>query len=442
MSLIQLLFKNQIPLEVLLNIVVVGGGAGGLELVVSLARAYSRKPDVHITLVDQSLTHVWKPLFHEVASGSLNNIYDKMSYLAIAKKNNFHFEPGRLQEIDRKNKTILIHNPQAIEFPEELSVPYDLLILAFGSVTNNFNTPGSDEFCFYLDFEEQAQKIHRVLFKQLIKNHYEKGSGPIQIAIVGGGATGVELAAALRTSLSQLSALISRKFDPKEIARIHIIEAASRILSPLPENISVVTQKQLADMDIDILTNTRVIEVKKNGITTHDNKFIPADMIIWVAGIKGQEDARHFADFELNHVGQIKVKPTLQTTVDDSIFAMGDCACCILPDGKQVPARAQAAHQQASLLVHSIHALINKKPLKEYCYVDHGSLVSLSHKGTTGALIFGNEKSVFITGFFARMVYLLLYKSHQIKIIGYWKVGVMTVANFLMRRVRSTLKLH
>ncbi|RUR18548.1 NAD(P)/FAD-dependent oxidoreductase [Legionella sp. km535] len=425
-----------------MNIVVVGGGAGGLELVVSLARAYRHNPDVHLTLVDQSLTHVWKPLFHEVASGSLNNIYDKMSYLAIAKKNKFHFELGQLIKIDRVNKTLLIRNPDALETPEELIIPYDLLILSIGSVTNNFNTPGSNEYCYYLDFEQQAKTIHRVLFQQLIKNHYEKGSKPIQIAIVGGGATGVELAAELRNSLSQLSALMSQKFNPKEIARIHIIEAASRILSPLPENISVVTQKQLAEMDIDILTNTRVIEVKEQGIITHDNQFIPADMIIWVAGIKGQERVKSLADFELNHAGQIKVKPTLQTTVDDSIFAFGDCACCILSDGTQVPARAQAAHQQASLLVHSIEQVIKKKPLKEYRYVDHGSLVSLSQKGTTGALILGNEKSVFITGFFARMVYLLLYKSHQIKIIGYWKVGVMTVANFLMRRVRSTLKLH
>jgi NADH dehydrogenase len=432
----------KIPLGVGLNIVVVGGGAGGLELVVSLGRAYRRNDSIHITLVDHSLTHVWKPLFHEVAGGSLNNIYDKMSYLTIAKKNHFHFELGDLKQIDRVNKTILIHNPDAIDSPEELTVPYDVLILAFGSVTNNFNTPGSNEFCFYLDFEQQAQKIHRVLFQQLIKNHYEKNAKPIHIAIVGGGATGVELAAELRTSLSQLSALISGKFDPKDIARIHIIEAASRILSPLPENISEVTQKQLIEMGIDILTDTRVTEVRKNGVLTHTDQLIPADMIIWVAGIKGQEQAKNLADFEFNKAGQIKVKPTLQTTVDDSIFAMGDCACCILSDGKQVPARAQAAHQQANLLVKSIQAFITNKPLEDYQYMDRGSLVSLSKNGTTGSLIFGNKQSVFITGFFARMVYLLLYKSHQIKIIGYWKVGVMTVANFLMRRVRSALKLH
>ncbi|MCL9684836.1 NAD(P)/FAD-dependent oxidoreductase [Legionella maioricensis] len=425
-----------------MNIVVVGGGAGGLELVVSLGRAYRRQQDVKITLVDQSLTHVWKPLFHEVASGSLNNVYDKMGYLAIAKKNEFHFELGQLKKIDRQNKTILIHNPTETDKPCELTLDYDLLILAIGSVTNNFHTPGSDEFCYYLDFEWQAKKIHQVLFEKLIYNHYEKNRGPIQVAIVGGGATGVELAAELRTSLAQLSALISQKYAPKEIAIITIVEAASRILSPLPENISVVTQKQLAEMSIDILTNTRIVEVKKNGILTHENIFIPADMIIWVAGIKGQESAKKLADFEFNNAGQIKVKPTLQTTVDDTIFAFGDCACCLMPDGKQVPARAQAAHQQASLLAHSIQHILKKKALKPYRYVDYGSLVSLSHGGTHGALIVGNEKSVFITGFFARMVYLLLYKSHQVKIIGYWKVSVMTAANFLMRRVRSALKLH
>jgi len=205
-----------------LNIVIVGGGAGGLELVVSLSRTYRRHQEVKITLVDQSLTHVWKPLFHEVASGTLNNVYDKMGYLAIAKKNQFHFELGQLKKIDRQNKTILIHNPTETDRPSELTLSYDLLILAIGSITNNFHTPGSDSFCYYLDFESQAKKIHRVLFEKLIDNHYEKTKGPIQVVIVGGGATGVELAAELRNSLAQLSALISQKYNPKEIATITI----------------------------------------------------------------------------------------------------------------------------------------------------------------------------------------------------------------------------
>lgn len=226
------------------------------------------------------------------------------------------------------------------------------------------------------------------------------------------------------------------------IATITIVEAAPRILSPLPEDISIVTEKQLTKMKIDILTNTRVIEVKQKGVTTHENKFIPADIVIWVAGIKGQDCTQAFTDFEFNHAGQIQVKPTLQTTVDDAIFAFGDCASCPMPNGKQVPARAQAAHQQASLLVKSVQLYLKDKPLPEYHYVDYGSLVSLSQNMTTGALIIGNERSVFVKGFFARLVYLSLYKAHQIKLIGYWKVGVMSLANFLMRRIRPQLKLH
>ncbi len=162
-----------------MNIIVVGGGAGGLELVVSLGRAYHNRNEVQITLVDQSLTHVWKPLFHEVASGSLNNVYDKMGYLAIAKKNQFHFELGQLKQIDRKNKTILIHNPNEKDHLSQLTLSYDILILAIGSVTNNFNTPGSDQFCYYLDVEAQAKKIHNVLFVKLINKHYEHYAEPI-----------------------------------------------------------------------------------------------------------------------------------------------------------------------------------------------------------------------------------------------------------------------
>ncbi len=429
-----------------MNITIVGGGAGGLELVVSLGRAYRRHQDIKITLVDQSLVHVWKPLLHEVASGSLNNIYDKMGYLAIAKKNNFHFELGRLKKIDRQEKTIFIQNPVDITNTNDLTLDYDVLVLAIGSVTNNFKTPGSDEFCYYLDEESQAKKVHQALFEKIISRHYEDNIShqfdPIRLAIVGGGATGVELAAELRNSLSELSALMSKRRAPKDVATITIIEAAPRILSPLPASISIITQKQLNRMDIDILVDTRVTEVTDKGLKTHRDQFISADIMIWAAGIKGNDDTKNFTDFEFNHVGQIKVKPTLQTTVDDAIFAFGDCACCMMSNGNQVPARAQAAHQQANLLANSLKNLIKKKPLKNYRYVDYGSLVSLSHNLTTGALGVGGEKSMFISGYLARMVYLSLYKSHQIKIIGYWKVAIMTVANFLMRRVRSVLKLH
>lgn len=425
-----------------MDIVVVGGGAGGLELVVALSRVFKRNKAIQLTLVDQSLAHVWKPLLHEVASGSLNNIYDKMSYLAIAKKNNFHFELGQLKKIDRQNKTLIIHNPAVVDEPCDLTLRYDLLVLAIGSVTNNFQTPGSDEFCYYLNFESQAKKINNVLFEKLIYNHYGQHLKPMQIAIIGGGATGVELAAELRTTLSQLSALISKKLIPKQIAIITIIEASPRILPLLPEDISQLTMAQLTNMGIDILTNTKVTEIQDNGIKTEEGRFITTDMNIWVAGIKGPDEARGFADFELNHVGQIKVKSTLQSTVDDSIFAIGDCASCTMSDGKFVPARAQAAHQQATLLVKSIQQLIKQEPLEEYHYVDRGSLVSLSRNRTLDALFVDKRQNFIIKGYFARMMYLSLYTMHQIKILGYWKVLVMSFANFLVRRVRSTLKLH
>ena len=428
-----------------MNIVIVGGGAGGLELVVALGRIYKHHDDINIILVDQSLTHVWKPLLHEVATGRLNNVYDKMGYLALAKKNYFQFELGRLKKIDRQNKSILIENPTEQSKPAELTITYDILVLAIGSVTNNYHIPGTSEFCYHLDFEPQAKEIYRLFFRKLIAKHYQKSKKPIQVVIVGGGATGIEFAAHLHTSLSALSALMSPKNASEtmdKIVAIRVIESASRILSPLPEKLSDSVQKSMLSMGVDILTNTRVIEVMEQGVKTHENQLIEADLVIWVAGIKGQDELKTFADFELNAMGQIKVKPTLQTTVDDAIFAMGDCACCMMLDGRQVPARAQAAHQQAGLLVHSIQHVLNKKPLEDYSYKDYGSLVSLSHKMTSGALVVGQKRNVSITGFFARMVYLSLYKSHQIKIIGLWKVSIMTVANFLMRRVRSALKLH
>lgn len=424
-----------------MHIVIVGGGAGGFELAVALSKNHAGDDQLHVTLIDQTLSHIWKPLLHDVASGTLNNIYDEISYLDIAQKRGFHFQLGKLTQIDRKNKKIVIHNPIDNNEKNTLSIQYDYLVLAIGSITNNFNTPGSEQFCYYLDSENEAKKLHRDLLQKLIHAEYEKRTDAIKMVIVGGGATGVELAAELHHALSQLHNIVSK--DPLQTpVDITIIEAASRILSPLPERISSVTDQTLKKMGIRIITSTRVTEVKADGVQTEHNEFISADMIVWSAGVKGQKNVSQLADFEFNSIGQIRVKSTLQTTIDDSIFAFGDCACCLMSDGKPVPARAQAAHQQATLLTKTFHHLLYQKPLPEYQYVDYGSLVSLSHNGTVGALLGKHDRGVFIQGFFARMIYLLLYKSHQIKILGWWKVGVMTIANFLTRRVRSPMKLH
>ena len=194
------------------------------------------------------------------------------------------------------------------------------------------------------------------------------------------------------------------------------------------------------------MTGERVTEATAEGFLTQSGKFIPAEIKVWAAGIKAPDFLVQIEGLETNRINQLLVKTTLQTTNDENIFAFGDCAACPMDGGEFVPPRAQAAHQQASLLIKSMRCRLNNQPLPVYRYVDYGSLINMSRYSTVGSLM-GNiaklwSARVFVEGYFARMVYLSLYKMHQLALHGFIRVGITTLANLLTRRTKPRMKLH
>ena len=154
------------------RIVVVGGGAGGLELVTRLGRKLGRKGKARITLVDANMTHIWKPLLHEVAAGSLNSTEDELNYVAQGKWNHFAFQLGAMTGLDRERRTIqlaAIQDEKGVELIAPRELDYDYLVIAVGSTTNDFNTPGAAEHCLFLDTRAQAERFHRHLLNQYMK---------------------------------------------------------------------------------------------------------------------------------------------------------------------------------------------------------------------------------------------------------------------------------
>ena len=137
--------------------------------------------------------------------------------------------------------------------------------------------------------------------------------------------------------------------------------------------------------------------------------------------------------------------PTLQTTRDENIFAIGDCAACpwLGKEGAQVPPRAQSAHQQASHMVKQIQSRLRQQPLAPWRYRDFGSLVSLGEYSVVGNLMGGlSGRNLWIEGWFARMMYLSLYKMHELALHGFWKVTLDTAARVITRRTEPHVKLH
>ena len=351
--------------------------------------------------------------------------------------------------IDRKAQTItLTYQPihDASQATSEHTLPYDILILAIGSVSNNYNTPGADEHCYYLDSLQEAEQFQRFFLNQMITMQEisdTERSTHLDVVIVGAGATGVELSAELHYALKQAYSYGLTHASHTGKIKITLIEAADRILAALPKRISELTLKELKQLEINVSTNERVTEVTQEGIKTASGKFIPAQLKIWAAGIRGADILNHLDGLETNKNNRLLVKQTLQTTLDDNVFALGDCSACPLSDtGKFVPARAQAAHQEASLLAKSIMNILDDKPPLEYQYRDYGSLISLSRKGTVGNLMGKTLKNVLVEGWLARLFYLSLYKMHQVTVRGLWRVIVMTLAKRITRRIKPKLKLH
>ncbi|GAB7259783.1 MULTISPECIES: NAD(P)/FAD-dependent oxidoreductase [Dickeya] len=428
------------------KIVIVGGGAGGLELATSLGRKLGRKNKAEITLVDRNHSHLWKPLLHEVATGSLDDDMDALSYLAHARNHHFNFQLGMLTDIDREQRTIQlaeIRNEQGELLVAARSLPYDILVVALGSTSNDFGTPGVKDHCIFLDNPKQARRFHNEMLNLFLKFSASQGEKErVNIAIVGGGATGVELSAELHNAVKQLH---SYGFDSlsNQALNVTLVEAGERILPALPPRISAAAHHELTQLGVRVLTKTMVTSAEQGGLNTKDGEFIDADLMVWAAGIKAADAMKDIAGLETNRINQLVVEPTLQTTRDPAIFAIGDCASCPQPGGGVVPPRAQAAHQMASRCYSNILALLNGQPLKAYVYKDHGSLVSLSKFSTVGSLM-GNlmRGSVMVEGRIARFVYISLYRMHQIALHGYLKTGLMMLVGSINRVIRPRLKLH
>ncbi|MEC7942233.1 MAG: NAD(P)/FAD-dependent oxidoreductase [Pseudomonadota bacterium] len=427
------------------KIIVVGGGAGGLELATKLGRTLGRKKRAQITLVDRKASHLWKPLLHEVATGSLDEGVDALSYRAHAKNHYFDFQMGSLNDIDRERKVIVLSELR--DEHGELLMPsreleYDILVMALGSTSNDFNTPGVRDNCIFLDSPEQAHRFRTEMNNQFLKLHAKNGQGTVDIAIVGAGATGVELSAELHNAVKELRTYGFGDLDSSKL-NVNLVEAGERILPALPPRISSAAHSELTKLGVNVRTNTMVTQADADGLTTKDGDKIPAQIMVWAAGIKAPDFMKDIGGLETNRINQLVVKNTLQTTLDDNIFAIGDLAQCTQADGSIVPPRAQAAHQMASCAFSNIIAKLNGRDLKDYIYKDKGSLVSLSRFSTVGSLM-GNltKGSMMVEGRIARVVYISLYRMHQMALHGIIKTSLMMLVGRINRVLRPNLKLH
>ncbi|POF63906.1 FAD-dependent oxidoreductase [Novacetimonas maltaceti] len=420
------------------RIVIVGGGVAGLALATRLGKSVGKSGRAEITLVDKSFAHVWKPMLHCFAAGTAANENDRISFMSQASRHHFEFWPGEISGMDRKAKTITLApviDTNGETILDERSLEYDAVILSIGSRANDFGTPGVAQHCMFIDNLVDANGFNDRFRKELLKAfayHRE-----LDIAIVGGGATGTQLAAELHKALG-LAALYSFGQKPPEL-KITLLEAGPRILPAFPEAVSEAAMKQLEAIGVSVRTSAMVSGADENGFMLKDGTRIPATLRVWAAGVKAPDVTRKFGDIKLSRSGQLEVRPTLQLLEDDSVFAMGDCA--FIAD-KPVAPTAQAARQQAHHLARHLPAWINGRPLPPFVFNNKGAVVALGDYngwGTfPGGTVFGGG---WLHGLSARMVHLMLYRQHQFELYGPFRGMVSCLVDWLDVFVRPSVRL-
>jgi len=430
--------------------VIVGGGAGGLELATCLGRKLGTRKQALITLVDRSRTHLWKPLLHQVAAGSMDLNDHELDYLYQARWHHFQFRLGRVDGLNRARKEIHLA-PTVDEDGREViparTIAYGTLVMAVGSTTNDFGTPGAREHAISLDNPQQAALFHSRLLNACLRanaQHNPLQPGQLHIAIIGAGATGVELAAELHNTIREFVSFGLDRINPENDIKITIIEAAPKILPALPERLSVAVIGLLKKLKVEVLTGEKVTEVSARGVKTANGREIPAELVVWAAGIKAPDFLKDLDGLETNRINQLMVTQMLQTTRDADVFAFGDCASCPWPEKNGwIPPRAQSAHQQASHLYKQLPRRLHGEALRPFVYRDFGSLVSLGKFSTVGSLMGAITRgSIMVEGYFAKIMYLSLYKMHELALHGFTKVFLDTLARIITRRTEPHIKLH
>ena len=368
--------------------VIVGGGAGGVELAARLGRQFGREQGRNkVLLIDRSVFHIWKPTLHEVAVGTLNPQQEGLSYSILARRNHFSFMVGNLVGMDAEQKQLTLASVYTDDQDHDLIIPertisFERCILAMGSGSNFFNTQGAAENAYVLENAQDAQHFQRHLLDLFAKAAYSPQK-TLNVVIIGGGATGVELAAELTEAYHEILLTFgtAQRFD----IHISLIESAPRILAGLPETVSTQATQALQQKGIQVLTGRRAEEIGRDFVQT-DQGRLDADVVVWAAGIKAADSNQTFG-LPVNRINQFEVNAQLQTP-SDSVYAMGDCAACKWENDKLLPARAQVAHQQAAYLSRLLKAHDAKLPFSDaFVYKDSGSLVSLGDNKGVGNLM-------------------------------------------------------
>ena len=384
--------------EPLPHVVVVGGGFAGMAAVKAL-----RDAPVRITLIDRRVYNTFQPLLYQVATGGLNpgDVTYFLRGMRLRQKN-VHVIHEHLVEAD--------HHAKKIRLLNDHWVSYDYLVVTAGVTTNFFGTPGAKEYAFPMYSRSQAMRIRDNLFIRLEKAAKSKRADDgLRVVVVGGGATGVEVAGAL-AELRTAGLAPAYPEIHGDAFEVKVVQRGGEILKAFAPQLRAYAAKELSRRGVSLHLGAGVAAVERDAVVLTDGKRIHADLTVWSAGVHPHEEV---ADWGLpqDEGGRIRTGDTMQVEGLPEVFAAGDIA--VSPSG--LPQLAQPAIQGGTLVGRNIRALLDGRPLEELRYVDKGTMAVIGRRAAIAEINLPGGKPLRITKGLAWLVWLFV---HIMSLVG------------------------
>src|SRR5271169_6196475 len=398
------------------RVVVVGAGFAGLQATADLDRMLRGDPDVEILLISDQNYLLFTPLLPQIASSYTDPRHIVQAVREIRGRRNFRFRREGVLAVDTANRRVTVDSG---------SIGYDALILAPGSRTEFFNTPGARKNCWdYKSLQQAVELRERIIDLCEHADHTADAAARrsmLTFVVVGGGYTGIELVTEMRDFLFGYVTRKYRGIDASEI-RLIALEAAPNVLGGIGPKLAAHARKRLQVSGIEVRTSTRVTRVLENSVEVNGNETIAADTVIWTAGVRASELIESLPGPH-DRIGRAVVNAHLQLEGHPEIFVIGDSAAAV--NAQEAPRVAPVAIEQGRVAARNIGHLWRGEPLENYEYASKGMLVSL---GMNYAVV--KIAGIQVSGYFAWLfwnavhLYKLVGVKKQLQVAGDWMLGL------------------
>jgi NADH dehydrogenase len=381
------------------RLVIVGGGFGGL----SAAKALAKQP-FDVTLIDRNNHHLFQPLLYQVATAGLSpaDIASPIRGI-IGGQTNTRVMLAEVSGIDSTRKEVIADGRR---------IPYDYLVLATGARHAYF---GHDEWAAFapgLKTIDDATYLRRRILLAFERAENETDAEErrrlMTFVVIGGGPTGVEMAGAIAELAKRALAADFRSIDPRG-ARIILLEAAPRVLTPFTEKLSEAARRSLEQLGVEVRLGAAVTDCNREGVRLGSD-FIPARTIIWAAGVMASPAGR-WLGAETDRAGRVKVRADLSVPGHPDVFVIGDTAAVTAPDGATLPGVAPVAKQQGQYIARALIARSKGRTATAFRYRDYGLLATVGRSRAVAQI-----GKLHISGFFA---WVLWSVAHVYFLIGF-----------------------